>query len=236
MFSYFGAKTKIIDLYPRPVYDSIVEPFAGSARYACKYGLNRDVHINDAWDVIYKIWKWIVAANRSDVVSLPELRRGESLKDVKQLSDVERWMLGFAVCHGAAQPHYVVTEWGEGEIRKLKRRLLSLVGKISHWNVTNVCYSHIEDHNATWFIDPPYQIQGNKYKRSANSIDFSHLGLWCKSRSGQSIVCESEGADWMDFVPLKTGMNRVRRKDSYSEVVWYRSDRTTGFGLADRTA
>lgn len=32
MFSYYGAKTKIVDYYPKPLFDKIVEPFAGSAR------------------------------------------------------------------------------------------------------------------------------------------------------------------------------------------------------------
>lgn len=33
MFSYYGAKTKIINLYPASLHEHIVEPFAGLARY-----------------------------------------------------------------------------------------------------------------------------------------------------------------------------------------------------------
>jgi len=37
MFSYYGSKSKIVDCYPAPRYDKIIEPFAGSARYSLKW-------------------------------------------------------------------------------------------------------------------------------------------------------------------------------------------------------
>ncbi len=37
MFSYYGSKSKIVKHYPPPEYDTIIEPFAGSARYALMY-------------------------------------------------------------------------------------------------------------------------------------------------------------------------------------------------------
>lgn len=40
MWSYYGSKTKLVDLYPPPKTDKIIEPFCGSAKYSLKYGTN----------------------------------------------------------------------------------------------------------------------------------------------------------------------------------------------------
>jgi site-specific DNA-adenine methylase len=37
MFSYYGSKSKIIDHYPAPKFNKIIEPFAGSARYLASF-------------------------------------------------------------------------------------------------------------------------------------------------------------------------------------------------------
>ena len=78
----------------------------------------------------------------------------------------------------------------------------------------------------TWFIDPPYQpvggVRGNGYDKkcqcSANFIDFPALGEWCKSRMGQVIVCEQEGANWLPFRVLRETTNSQDKK--YKEMIW----------------
>jgi len=37
MWGYYGSKSKIIDFYPEPKEDKIIEPFAGTAQYALKF-------------------------------------------------------------------------------------------------------------------------------------------------------------------------------------------------------
>lgn len=37
MWSYYGSKANVIGWYPPPMHDKIIEPFAGTARYALKY-------------------------------------------------------------------------------------------------------------------------------------------------------------------------------------------------------
>lgn len=54
MWSYYGAKTNVINFYPRPKHDKIIEPFAGTARYALKY-FDRDILLVDKYEVITKI-------------------------------------------------------------------------------------------------------------------------------------------------------------------------------------
>ncbi len=237
-FPYFGQKQAILKYYQEPVCDLIVEPFYGSAKYAARYGLTRDVHINDTYKVIYGIWKWIQGATRSDVYNLPKLTKpGQSLNDIKSLSDPERWLLGFATGVGRAQPSAKITNFAahrQGTVQ-LRRDLLKLVdGKISHWKITNIDYSLLPDYKeATWFIDPPYQYFGKHYKHNEKKIDFKKLGKWCKSRSGQVIVCEAGAADWLPFKPLiqDKKLKRLQRDDEYIETVYHQCNKLIGLGL-----
>src|SRR5690606_37766424 len=80
MFSYYGSKSKLVHLYPEPRYDHIIEPFAGSARYALRY-CDRQVTLVDACPKICAIWRWLINASIDDVSALPELPQGADLRD-----------------------------------------------------------------------------------------------------------------------------------------------------------
>lgn len=235
MFSYFGSKSKLVKLYPQPVYSLIIEPFAGSARYACHYRHNHKVWLNDLDPTIYGIWKWIQQASRKDIEDLPELRPGDNLKDF-DLPDVVKDLLGFAVVRGATHPRHTACGWAakSGEIGEMKTRLLSLFrrnydekpeynkeGDITDWKITNQDYRTLPNKEATWFIDPPYQRMGDDYSYNNSAIDYLHLREWCLQRKGQIIVCEGTGANWLPFTKL-TGSGRVKRKDSFEELIWTR--------------
>jgi site-specific DNA-adenine methylase len=233
-FSYFGTKGKLVKHYPEPQYGSIIEPFAGAAAYSVRY-FDRDIWINDLDPTIYRIWLWIRSATRTDIRGLPELEKGDKLSDIKSLSADERALLGFAISQGVARPKNTVTEWAakKNNVKLLKQKLARIAGRISHWTITNLGYPELDNERATWFVDPPYQHLGSHYKFSNKDMSFKHLGKWCLRRKGQLIVCEAEGADWLPFKLMKDiAESRIRRKDSYREVIFYRSDRTTGFGFA----
>lgn len=108
--------------------------------------------------------------------------------------------------------------WGD----ECKRRLASQIDYIKHWCVICGSYDNIDNQEATWFIDPPYQKScGRQYK--FNEIDYTKLANWCRSRKGQVIVCEQEGADWLPFKPLTVakGSSGRQKGSLYSrEVVW----------------
>lgn len=80
MWSYYGSKTNLVNLYPRPRFNKIIEPFAGSARYALKYW-DRDVLLIDKYDVIINIWKWLQQCSPKDVLGLPKLGPGQKFDD-----------------------------------------------------------------------------------------------------------------------------------------------------------
>ena len=78
MFSYYGSKSKVVDLYPSPKFGKIIEPFAGSARYSLKY-FDREVILVDKYPVIVDLWKWLQQTSESDIMGLPNLENGQSL-------------------------------------------------------------------------------------------------------------------------------------------------------------
>ena len=87
---------------------------------------------------------------------------------------------------------------------------------IKHWTVTCASWDTIPDMTATWYIDPPYQ-QAGKYYYGYNGLRFDQLAVWCRNRSGQVMVCENEGADWLPFQPLVAQQGMTKRQ---VEVIW----------------
>lgn len=198
MFSYYGSKSKIVDLYPPPKYKRIIEPFAGSARYSLKYWQN-DVLLVDKYQTIVDTWDYLKAASRSDILGLPDLKEGDNL-DNFNLSKEEKFLIGFCINGGSASPKKTVKDyntWGEA-----KNRIADDIAKIKHWNIIQGCYTDLENENATWFIDPPYQYGGEWYVKGNKQINFTQLSDWCRTRLGQSIVCENTKADWLPFHPM----------------------------------
>jgi hypothetical protein len=196
MFSYYGSKSKVIDLYPAPKCGRIIEPFAGSARYSLKY-FDRDILLVEKWEIIVKIWRYLQQATPADIMSLPEPKYKESIDSFK-LSEGERLLMGFLVAPGTAYPQKIVQQFSD--IAAAKKKISSQLFKIKHWKIMQGDYSEIENQTATWFIDSPYQFGGDHYHE--NEIDFSVLGEWCKSRDGQVIVCENTKANWLPFWPI----------------------------------
>jgi len=200
MFSYYGSKSKIVDYYPPPKYGKIIEPFAGSARYSLKY-FDRDVLLVDKYENVIKVWKWLQQCSKNDILKFPRLEKGMDIRKM-DLSDVERIFMSFLVASG--RPSNIVTkfmDFSNGRENTFKN-IANNLDKIRHWEIRLGSYDEIENEEATWFIDPPYQFGGEHYKESNKNISFDSLAEWCKSRNGQVIVCENTKADWLPFKPV----------------------------------
>jgi site-specific DNA-adenine methylase len=221
MFPYFGCKTRIAHLYPAPAQGRVIEPFAGSARYALLYR-EHDVWINDIDPLIYRIWKYIQQASRKDIESLPELGQGEDLRRFKWLSDEERALLGFCLNFQQVRPKHVCTEWAARKrtCRLLKRRLLDNLNYVRDWKITCLHYADLPDVEATWFVDPPYQHSRCRYRYHCVA-DYHRLARWCRTRNGQVIVCEGLGADWLPF--RRFTRQQAGTGDYFEEVIWTRT-------------
>lgn len=213
MFSYYGGKSKIVKLYPKPTHNLIIEPFAGSARYALEFGKDKDVWLNDKYDAIFKLWKYLTTCSREQIEKLPNIKKGDNLKSFN-LNEDELILLGFSVGNGLARPSFTVTDFGDktsypktdprwrpnSTWTLTKNRILKNLELVKNWKITNLDYKDIPNIEATYFIDPPYQFGGNFYIE--NKIDYQELSEWCLSRKGQVIVCENSKANWLPFTPL----------------------------------
>jgi 16S rRNA G966 N2-methylase RsmD len=213
MWSYYGSKSKIVDYYPAPVYDTVIEPFAGASKYALKHW-EKNVILVDKYEVIVGLWKWLQKATEKDILGLPDIKEGENVESFN-LSQEEKWLIGFFINGGSAQPKKTAKKfntWNES-----KSRVAANLHKIRHWDIRLGSYWDIPNQDATWFIDPPYQYGGEWYVKSNKHLNFYDLSVWCKSRQGQVLVCENTKADWLPFVPMKS-MQGMKYKTV--EAIW----------------
>lgn len=205
MFSYYGTKKKLSPHYPKPQFDTIIEPFAGAAMYSL-FGDNwkKQVILNDKYDRVHQAWDFLINhASVEDIKGLPDFKAGLKLDDLN-VSDEEKTLLGFYANPASAVPKKTVSKRGEISWGRHKKYLIDNLYKVKHWKIFNEDYNKLENIDATWFIDPPYQFGGQYYHSSVsnNHMDYNVLSEWCCSRNGEIIVCENDKADWLPFKPL----------------------------------
>jgi site-specific DNA-adenine methylase len=200
MFSYYGSKSKIINYYPSPKRNKIIEPFAGSARYALKW-FDRDVLLVDSSPIVIRIWRWLQSASEGDILSLPVLADGADIRSLS-ISEDEKHFLGMLAGAGQVAPRWTVSAYSAEKMSRSNyyKSIAGNLHKIRHWEIRLGDYREIENQQATWFIDPPYTVGGYVYRQG--KIDYQLLAEWAKSRIGQVIVCENSSADWLPFTPI----------------------------------
>ena len=216
MWSYYGRKTKVIDSYPNPIHDKIIEPFAGTAVYSL-YNNNweKDVILLDKYDIVIKTWHYLQNTTREQILSLPEMNYQDKVDDHKYLSQEEKWLIGFNINGGSSQPKKTTMKFNVWN--RVKLQIADNLYKIKHWDIREGDYHDLKNEEATWFIDPPYQHGGKYYRHGTKNIDFKELSEWSMSRKGQIIVCENTKADWMDFKPLKKMKGSLH---TTTEAIW----------------
>lgn len=217
MFYYFGTKHRLAKLYPAPVHDTIIEPFAGAAAYSL-HGRNweKNVILFDPNPQVKAAWDFLLSASAKDILDLPVLKTGEKLTDFG-LSDGQKALLGFVINPGSSRTKNTAGNYAHKWIRRQKD-MAENIHKIKHWKIFQSGYDSAPSVEATWFVDPPYQVAGAPYF-GFKDIDYKALGEWCLSRQGQLIVCENLGATWLPFSYL-SGIKGVRKISS--EAVFIR--------------
>jgi hypothetical protein len=225
-FSYFGAKHRAAPRYPRPEHPLIVEPFAGAAGYATAY-YRRNVILVEKNPIVAGIWRFLIGAKPKDILDIPLLKDGQRVPEL-DTHQAAKWLVGFWVNAAVPTPHHVLSTWGRLNPSRfwgatVRARIAAQVEGIKHWTLIEGSYQEAPNVPATWFVDPPYQVAGERYACSSKDIDFPALGAWCKSRKGLTMVCENEGADWLPFVPFfdmsGAGRENGTRKKSV-EALW----------------
>ena len=216
MWSYYGRKTKVIQYYPSPVHDKIIEPFAGTAVYSLyQDNWKKDILLVDKYDVVIKVWHYLQQATKEDIMSLPDMQYHENVDIHTQLSTEEKWLIGFNINGGSAQPKKTTMKFNTWN--RNKPWIADNVYKIKHWIIKEGDFHDIENEEATWYIDPPYVNGGIYYRHNNKYLDYTELSEWCKSRMGQVIVCENTKADWLPFQPLKQMKGSLH---TTTEAIW----------------
>ena len=227
-FTYFGGKWRAAKRYPVPEYDTIVEPFAGSAGYSLRYP-HKKVILVERDERVAGLWEYLIKASTLEIASLPDVTLDQTVDDLNVCQEA-KWLIGFWLNKGTSSPckmpgawmrsgkHSLNNFWGFGT----KMTLASQVDLIKHWRVIHGDYSMVPNNTATWFIDPPYKEAGKDYRYGSSKIDYSRLAEWCASRQGQVIVCENKGADWLPFSHFTDikGTPGKNRSGVSSEVIW----------------
>jgi hypothetical protein len=221
-FSFYGGKWRIAHHYPAPVHDTVIEPFAGSAGYALRYA-DRKVVLVELDPVVAGVWRYLVRVKASEIRAIPDLPLDGTVDDLRVCAEA-RWLVGFWLNRGGARSKKSPSHWMRSGIRpgsfwgeRVRETVASQLDSIRHWRVLEGDYRCAPDVNATWFVDPPYAHQGKHYRCSV--VDYPALSSWCRSRTGQVIVCENAGASWLPFAPLAdTKTTRAGRRSR--EAVW----------------
>lgn len=225
-FSFYGAKWRDAPHYPKPRYSRTIEPFAGSAGYSTRYYLN-DVVLVEKDPIIAGLWRWLIGASGDEILALP-LEIPTTVRDLG-LAPGPSTLIGFWLArgsHGARQTpaawmrhgEYPNSFWGV----KVRARIADQVGAIRHWTVIEGDYSDAPEVEATYFVDPPYANKAGSHYR-IRFAGHAALGEWCRTRPGQVIACENDGATWLPFRHfrmIKSSTNVGHGKKTSAEAVW----------------
>lgn len=225
-FGYYGGKWRdALKFYPTPEYKTIVEPFAGSAGYALRYP-DRNVILCEIDPVITAVWQYLTKVTPREILALPDLNPDGSVDDL-HIAQEAKWLVGFWLNRGTASPRKGPSKWMRDGIRpgsfwgaRVRRTIASQVEYIRHWQIRNCDYADCPfSGEATYFIDPPYVTAGKHYRYGSDQIDYVALSEWCRSRLGQVIVCENQGATWLPFRDL-ADVKTTRADRRSKEVIW----------------
>jgi hypothetical protein len=222
MFSYYGSKSKLVKKYPIPIHNTIIEPFAGSARYSLLHHEGKTIFLFDTNPYVIKAWKWLQHATKNEVRNLPIVEAGESIPKLK--SEGASYLIAFCFNQGTDVPRNFA---GRMNFCKLPGGNWELVVKqlnwIRHWKIEQASYTSAPNIKATWFIDHPYiaSLTRTPYFRGKD-LNYKQLANWVKQRKGQIIVCENDSAAWLPFSPLAFSNGQRANSKLRNDGIWYR--------------
>lgn len=215
-------------LYPDPTHDTIIEPFAGGASYSARHYMKR-VLLYDSDPITASIWNFLLSPNAlQDCEQLiPNIAYPGDLVTALMPEGTPEGLIRLLQAEanvgtqGARGVHNQVTKFGAKSWARIKPKMRHWLPRIRHWRFHHLPFTEIPNQNATWFVDPPYNNPaGARYREQIK--DYYALGDWCKSRRGQLIVCENNGANWLPFEPLvpRRGVKSRYQKSEAMEALY----------------
>ena len=232
LISYYGGKSKVAHLYPKPRFSTIVEPFAGGASYSLRY-YERDIHLNDIDSRTVNLWRFLLSPDAREWIEryVPvTVHTGQNILEIfppgcsapPGLIELVRSEASQGTFGANADQKQVTAFGARAWNRNFRARLDYWIPKIAHWTLTKGGYTQLANRRATWFIDPPYNnAAGRQYRHHA--VNYLYLAQWCRARDGEVIVCEHRDAMWLPFSRM---INRYRgmrhdRKNDADEAMYY---------------
>src|SRR6185295_15492814 len=106
---------------------------------------------------------------------------GKTVDDF-QLAEEAKFLIGFWLNTAPSAPCKTPSAWmreySSGSAlfwgARVRNRIARQIQYIRHWEAYQCSYEQIENFEATWFIDPPYQQAGKHYPCSSKDLDFAH--------------------------------------------------------------
>jgi hypothetical protein len=191
VFYYTGRKGRLATSYPKPRYDVVIEPFAGSMAYSLFHRPKMAVGLEVNKRVV-DLWRRLCSMTLHEIRALQPPAVGEITTDLY-------WILASASYSALDVRQLKVTSFMAGRFEFQKRMTIRHIGYApNHIHYQFGDYWEAPDIEATWFIDPPYEtITG--YGKGNDPLDYGDLAEWCISRRGQRIVCEGPAGTWLPF-------------------------------------
>lgn len=241
-FKHFGSKARLAHRLPPPRFNTLIEPFAGSAAYTVLHAKPTDtVLLYDTNERVCMIWDFLIHATEKTILSLPvrEIHEGKDIRELglshEEFLFLQRWIT-LSGSHQYSMPPCLrgdgsaSDKWGT----KVRARIARQVNMIRHWKIEQSPYTTAPDIEAHWHIDPPYQsnkIGFSEYK--CEPPDYESLAQWCLSRRGDVTVHEQYGAEWLPFETLNSHsctsaqQKNGKEKIAAHEVYWTNEKRAS---------
>jgi site-specific DNA-adenine methylase len=226
-FAYYGAKARVARYYPKPKHNTIIEPFAGSAAYSMFHIHNaKQIILIEKDEAVVNLWHRLQNMTSDELDKLDE-----ELNKERTTEPLIAGLGGGTSLHATLSGKsrqltpWMKTKWPQK--KNVIKRALPYLHKIE---VHCGDYTEAPRIEATYFIDPPYQLNivnpnrglqdqaGNGYRHGSQHINYQQLAKWCEQLPGQTIVCEQKPANWLPFEPFRANNNINLQKRT--EVIW----------------
>jgi site-specific DNA-adenine methylase len=223
VFYYYGGKRRLARFYPPPKHDVVVEPFAGSAAYSVHHlreGLVERAILVEKDPRVCEIWNQLLAMEPDEVLAYAIPKDGDRTSD---------FLVMTSACSNriARTAEMTVTKRMPVVLERMFKQIAAVLPHVKgRVQVIEGDYTKAPDVEATWFVDPPYHVNGRPQQRgmgyaegcNSDSLDYEVLAGWCRRRPGQKIVCEQAGAKWLPFEHLRWARDSLG--NHAAEVAW----------------
>jgi site-specific DNA-adenine methylase len=197
-FKFFGSKWRTCSILPEPLYETIIEPFAGSAAYSLHHA-EKNVILYEENECIYNLWSFLInEATEKDILSVPfsseVIHLTNNIQDL-DLSDGQKLFMKYWQYTNNTSNSWKISTWighgGGGLSKTIRERCANQLQYIKHWKLggRDGMQAFIQN-DATYFVDPPYQFLYAK-EYHTKPIDYDKLSKSILNVQGQVICCEA---------------------------------------------